>query len=43
MVFDTVGNGYSPSLESLKRGGLYVRVGGSGRLLSILGGIVQEQ
>ena len=29
--------------SSLKRGGFYVRVGGSGRLSSILGGIVQEK
>jgi len=37
IVFDTVGkSGYSRSLRSLKRGSLYVRVGGSGRLLSIL-------
>jgi NADPH:quinone reductase-like Zn-dependent oxidoreductase len=44
MVFDTVGkSGFSRSLESLRRGGLYVRVGGSGRLSSILGGIVQEK
>jgi NADPH:quinone reductase-like Zn-dependent oxidoreductase len=44
MVFDTVGkSGFSHSLESLKRGGFYVRVGGSGRLSSILGGIVQEK
>jgi NADPH:quinone reductase-like Zn-dependent oxidoreductase len=43
-VFDTVGkSGFSRSLESLKRGGFYVRVGGSGRLSSILGGIVQEK
>ncbi|HUA86904.1 MAG TPA: zinc-binding dehydrogenase, partial [Bryobacteraceae bacterium] len=44
MVFDTVGkSGFSRSLQSLKRGGFYVRVGGSGRLLSILWGIVQEK
>ncbi len=44
VVFDTVGkSGFSRSLKSLKRGGSYVRVGGSGRLLSILGGIVQEK
>lgn len=44
MVFDTVGkSGFSRSLKSLRRGGFYVRVGGSGRLSSILGGIVQEQ
>jgi NADPH:quinone reductase-like Zn-dependent oxidoreductase len=44
MVFDTVGkSGFSRSLKSLMRGGFYVRVGGSGRLSSILGGIVQEK
>jgi NADPH:quinone reductase-like Zn-dependent oxidoreductase len=38
IVFDTVGkSGFSRSLKSLKRGGFYVRVGGSGRLSSILG------
>jgi NADPH:quinone reductase-like Zn-dependent oxidoreductase len=38
MVFDTVGkSGYSRSLRALKRGGFYVRVGGSGRLISMLG------
>ena len=43
-VFDTVGkSGFLRSLKSLKRGGCYVRVGGSGRLSSILGGIVQEK
>lgn len=42
VVFDTVGySGYSRSLKSLKRGGFYVRVGGSGRLLSMLGSIVR--
>jgi NADPH:quinone reductase-like Zn-dependent oxidoreductase len=41
IVFDTVGKSeFSRSLKSLKRGGFYVRVGGSGRLLSILGGIL---
>lgn len=41
MVYDTVGkSGYSRSLRSLKRGGFYVRVGGSGRLTSILGGML---
>lgn len=44
VVFDTVGkSGFSRSLESLRRGGFYVRVGGSGRLSSILGGIVQQK
>jgi NADPH:quinone reductase-like Zn-dependent oxidoreductase len=42
IVFDAVGKcGFSPSLKSLKRGGVYVRVGGSGPLLSILGGILR--
>jgi NADPH:quinone reductase-like Zn-dependent oxidoreductase len=42
VVFDTVGkSGFSRSLKSLKRGGSYVRVGGSGRLLSILGGVLR--
>jgi NADPH:quinone reductase-like Zn-dependent oxidoreductase len=37
VVFDTVGkSGYLRSLRSLKRGGCYVRVGGSGELSSIL-------
>ena len=38
VVFDAVGkSGFSRSLKSLKRGGFYVRVGGSGRLLPMLG------
>src|SRR2546428_9055723 len=42
IVFDTVGkSGFSRSLKSLKRGGFYVRVGGSGRLSSILGAILK--
>ena len=42
MVFDAVGHsGFSRSLKSLKRGGFYVRAGGSGRVLSILGGMVR--
>jgi NADPH:quinone reductase-like Zn-dependent oxidoreductase len=42
MVFDTVGySGFSRSLTSLKRGGFYVRGGGSGRLLSMLGDILR--
>jgi NADPH:quinone reductase-like Zn-dependent oxidoreductase len=42
IVFDTVGkSGFSRSLKSLKRDGCYVRVGGSGRLLSILGGMLR--
>jgi NADPH:quinone reductase-like Zn-dependent oxidoreductase len=37
VVFDTVGkSGFSRSLKSLRRGGSYVLVGGSGRLSSIL-------
>jgi NADPH:quinone reductase-like Zn-dependent oxidoreductase len=40
-VFDTVGkSGFSRSLKSLKRGGRYVRVGGSGRLLDFAGEIL---
>jgi NADPH:quinone reductase-like Zn-dependent oxidoreductase len=42
MVFDTVGkSGFSRSLKSLKRGGRYVRVGGSGRLLAYAGEILR--
>jgi NADPH:quinone reductase-like Zn-dependent oxidoreductase len=42
IVFDTVGkSGFSRSLKSLKRGGSYVRIGGSGGLTSILGGILR--
>jgi NADPH:quinone reductase-like Zn-dependent oxidoreductase len=42
IVFDTVGkSGFSRSLKSLKRGGCYVLVGGSGRLSSILGVILR--
>ena len=42
VVLDTVGkSGYSRSLKSLKRGGFYVRVGGSGRLLPMLGDILR--
>jgi len=38
IVFDAVGqSGFSRSLKSLKRGGFYVRVGGSGRVSSMLG------
>ena len=41
VVFDTVGkSGYLRSLRSLKRGGFYVRVGGSGALSSILAAIL---
>jgi NADPH:quinone reductase-like Zn-dependent oxidoreductase len=42
VVFDTVGkSGFSRSLKSLKRGGFYVRVGGSGRIAEILGGMLR--
>lgn len=42
VVFDTVGkSGFSRSLKALRRGGYYVRVGGSGRLLSMLGDILR--
>ncbi len=42
VVVDTVGHsGFARSLKSLKRGGFYVRVGGSGRLLPMLGGILR--
>jgi NADPH:quinone reductase-like Zn-dependent oxidoreductase len=38
VVFDTVGkSGFSRSLKCLKHGGRYVRVGGSGGLLAMLG------
>jgi NADPH:quinone reductase-like Zn-dependent oxidoreductase len=43
IVFDTVGkSGYSRSLRSLERDGLYVRVGGSGRMSSILGDLLRR-
>jgi NADPH:quinone reductase-like Zn-dependent oxidoreductase len=42
IVVDTVGHsGFSRSMRSLKRGGFYVRVGGSGQLLSLLGAALQ--
>src|SRR5262249_48687349 len=42
IVLDTVGkSGFSRSLKSLKRGGAYVLVGYSGRLWSVLGGMVR--
>jgi NADPH:quinone reductase-like Zn-dependent oxidoreductase len=42
IVFDTVGkSGFSRSLKSLKRGGSYVLVGGSGRLADLLGVILR--
>ena len=44
VVFDTIGkSGFSRSLRSLKRGGSYVRVGGSGRLLWMVGGILKAK
>jgi NADPH:quinone reductase-like Zn-dependent oxidoreductase len=42
VVVDTVGkSGFSRSLKSLKRGGFFVRIGASGGLWSILGGILR--
>ena len=42
VLFDTVGrSGFSRSLRSLKRGGSYVRVGASGGVVSILGGMLR--
>jgi NADPH:quinone reductase-like Zn-dependent oxidoreductase len=42
VVFDTVGkSGFSRSMRSLKRGGFYVLVGGSGHLLSMIGGMLR--
>jgi NADPH:quinone reductase-like Zn-dependent oxidoreductase len=42
IVFDTVGkSGWSRALRALKRGGFYVRVGGSGRLIAILGDVLR--
>jgi NADPH:quinone reductase-like Zn-dependent oxidoreductase len=42
VVFDTVGkSGWSRALSVLKRGGYYVRVGGSGRLTSMLGDVLR--
>jgi NADPH:quinone reductase-like Zn-dependent oxidoreductase len=44
IVFDAVGkSGFSRALKSLKRGGFYVQVGGSGRLPSILGGMIRAK
>jgi NADPH:quinone reductase-like Zn-dependent oxidoreductase len=41
-VVDAVGkSGFSRSLSALKRGGSYVRIGGSGRLPEMLGGILR--
>lgn len=43
MVFDSVGySGFSRSLRALKRGGYYVTVGGSGRILAILASILRN-
>ena len=42
IVFDTVGkSGFSRTLTALKRGGFYVRVGGSGGVLSLLGDMLR--
>ena len=42
MIFDTVGHsGFSRSLKSLKRGSFYVRAGGSGRVLSLIGDMLR--
>jgi NADPH:quinone reductase-like Zn-dependent oxidoreductase len=42
-VFDAVGHsGFSRSLKSLKRGGFYVRAGGSGGMLSMLGDMLRS-
>jgi NADPH:quinone reductase-like Zn-dependent oxidoreductase len=42
IVFDTVGkSGFSRSLRSLKPGGAYVRIGGSGGMWPMLGGILR--
>jgi NADPH:quinone reductase-like Zn-dependent oxidoreductase len=43
VVLDTVGkSGFSRSLRALKRGGYYVRVMGSGRLLNMFGDLFRE-
>jgi NADPH:quinone reductase-like Zn-dependent oxidoreductase len=42
IVLDTVGkSGFSRSLKSLKRGGCYVRIGGSGRVSDFVGEILR--
>jgi NADPH:quinone reductase-like Zn-dependent oxidoreductase len=42
VVFDTVGkSGYRRSMRALKRGGFYVRVGGSGKLAAMLADVVR--
>ncbi|MDR3699239.1 MAG: NAD(P)-dependent alcohol dehydrogenase [Candidatus Sulfopaludibacter sp.] len=44
IVCDTVGkSGFARSLKCLKRGGSYVRIGGSGGMLSILAGMLRSQ
>jgi NADPH:quinone reductase-like Zn-dependent oxidoreductase len=44
IVFDAVGkSGFSRSLKALKPGGAYVRVGGSGRVVSMIADIVRER
>jgi NADPH:quinone reductase-like Zn-dependent oxidoreductase len=44
VVFDTVGkSGFRRSLRCLKRGGYYVRVGGSGGALSMLGDMLRAR
>ncbi len=43
VVFDAVGkSGFSRSLNALRKGGCYVRVGASGGTLSILGSMLRE-
>jgi len=42
IVMDTVGkSGFSRSLRALKRGGAYVQVGGSGKILDMLGSLLR--
>ena len=42
IILDTVGaSGFSRSLRSLRPGGRYVRVGGSGRMADIVGGLIR--
>ncbi len=42
IVMDTVGkSGFSRSLRALKRGGVYVQVGGSGKILDMLGSMLR--
>jgi NADPH:quinone reductase-like Zn-dependent oxidoreductase len=44
VIFDTVGkSGFARSLKSLKQGGFYVRIGGSGRVSSMLGDVLRER